>query len=227
MISLEGRTRLVWEEAWRLLPAIKREASIVGVQLADLGAVHGTYHPDSGLLELSTRLFWGRTPAEVDCLDVNGDDPPKAYPLCSRALHTCLHEAWHAIGYATGLDEEPGYLALSGWVKASDDPPGYCRYWERRPGWDPQGPSEWRYRLGSNWFVREYSTKSPFEAFADSCTHITLGWDDFFGANGQAELRWLRRNVFGETGLTQVQAARQRWEARYGGTVHAPHHLGR
>jgi len=212
MLSETQLLDILLDDVWQALPPIKRAAAIASIGLADLGAVHGTWNPDTHVLTLNPVLFVHAPLAALPLIDAHGNAPAQTEPWVSRAYHTLTHECLHAIGTATGLDQHPEYLALAGWVEASDDPPGTGRYWERRPGWE-QGPSAWRYRQGT-WFVRDYATKSPYEAFADACTHLTLGWDAFFtGTNGQAQRAWLRRHVFEETGGRGLQARVQRWGA--------------
>lgn len=214
MLTIPDRMQAVFAEAWALLPSIKHEAVLADVRLEDLGAVHGTYNTQTHILTLNARLFYGDNPAQVMMLDVDGNCPPKREPFTSRALHTCVHELAHAIGYATGLDDSRAWLALSGWSEdAETDPIGTARYTELRPGW-PYGTSEWRYRTGGTWFCRTYSTKSPYEDFADSVAHVALGWGDFTGATGLRKLAYVRRHVWRETGARAMQAARQRWQRR-------------
>ena len=216
MISLEDRALAVLVAAWRLLPPMKHEALLSAVFLEDMGARHGSYGMDDECLGLSTRLFQGENASQLLMIDVQGHSPPQVEPFCSRALHTTLHELAHAIGAGTGLDETQEWLHLGGWVKDDEDPEGTGRYWERRPGWGPHGPSPWRYRLNT-WFPRLYSTKSPHECFSDCITHIALGWQDVMvSPNGLAKLRYLRREVWGERGRLTVAAARDRWQARWG-----------
>lgn len=216
MLSLDDRVLAVLTEAWRLLPSLKIQAYLTSIGLERLGNQHGSYNPEDGTLILNVDLFTGETPAQIRLIDADGNDPPLSMPCVSRALHTTIHELTHAIGTATGLDESPEWLALSGWVEASDDPEGTSRYWESRPGWTPQGHSEWRHRLGC-WFTRDYARRSPFELFADACTHIALGWTTPFAAspNGLAKLRYLRREVWGEMGTVALTAARDRWHQRF------------
>lgn len=212
MLSLEERLTLVVEDVWQALPPLKRAAPSWDIRLdPTLGATHGEFAPDEGIIRIHPKLLAGDTPQALPLIDRNGDDPARTAPWVSRIWHTVCHECFHAIGYATGLDADPAYLALGGWVQAEDDPPQTGRYWERRPGWE-QGPSAWRYRRdGRQFFVREYATKSPYEQFADACTHIALGWEAHFGRDGQRELAWLRRHVWEEVGPRAVQAATHRW----------------
>lgn len=213
MLSLDDRARVVFTEAWHLLPPLKEAIVIDDIVLENLHAKHGSYDPDTQTLTLSTRLFMGDV-QEIPLIDVDGQDPPLTLPCVSRALHTTLHEIAHALGAATGLDSTPTWLRLSTWAEASDDPQGTARYWECRPGW-PYGPSSWRHRTGC-WFVREYSRKSPHEDFADGVTHVALGWTDAFGtsANGSAKLAYMRQHVWQETGVSAMTAACRRWQKR-------------
>ena len=216
MLSLENRALAVLVSAWRLLPPMKHQALLSAVFLEDMGSHHGSYGIDDECLRLSTRLFQGENASQILLIDVHGNSPPQVEPFCSRALHTTLHELMHAIGAGTGLDATDEWLKLSGWVEDDDDPQGTGRYYENRPGW-PQGPSSWRYRMGGTWFARSYSTKAPVEDFADTATHIVLGWQDVMASpNGLAKLRYLRREVWGERGRVTVAAARDRWQARWG-----------
>jgi hypothetical protein len=214
MLTLEQRAELVIAEAWRRLPPIKRQASIAEIVLEDLGAKHGSFNPDTGVLTLSTRLFEGDNAAQLMMIDCDGNAPPLREECVSRCLHTATHELFHAIGTTTRLDSTDEWLRLSGWIRRSDNPLGTDRYWESRVGWE-QGPSEWRHRVGC-WWTRDYARRSPFEDFADCCTHIALGWSRFFevSANGRAKLSYLRREVWGEKGTQAIAAARQRWQKR-------------
>lgn len=214
MVPLATRVQTVLTEAWRRLPPKKRLMAIERIGLEDLGAHHGSFAPDTGMLTLSTRLFTGATPQEIPLIDIAGDEPPRREPYTSRALHTTLHEMLHAIGCATGLDTCAPWLALSSWVEAADDPPGTERYCETRPGWEP-GPSPWRHRSNC-WFTRAYASRDPYEDFADAATYIALGWTAPFAThpNGRAKLAFLQREVWDETGVLAVQAARVRWQAR-------------
>lgn len=222
MLSIDARLEVVFCAVWAALPAVKSSAFLTAIGLEDLGAKHGSFNPDTGTIVLNTRLLLGATPQEIPLFDINGDSPPKRLPCISRIWHTLCHEVWHAIGQSTGLDRTTEWLDLSGFVEAPDTPNGTERYFESRPGWSPMGPSEWRYRLGGNFFPREYASRSPFECFADCCTHITLGWTSFFNApppytdNALAKLAYLRRHVWGELGVGAVHAAHQRWHARHG-----------
>lgn len=179
-------------EAWHLLPATKTEAVISKIRIADLGLVHGTYHPDTGILDLNPSIF---DPAER--IDDQGREHPRRHPYTTRAIHTTLHEFAHAIGEATGLDRTPEWFALSGWVRDKEDRSGYSRYFERRPGWQ-FGASPWRFRHGT-FFCREYSSKSPLEDFADCVTHRALGWIHPFGARGHDKLDYVDRHVWSGT----------------------------
>lgn len=212
MLSIEERLALVVEDVWQVLPPLKRLVVDWPIILdPTLGATHGECAPEEGIIRIHPKLLTGDALQMLPLIDVNGADPPLVAPWVSRAWHTICHEVFHAIGFATGLDQEPAYLALYGWVKAGDDPPHTGRYWERRPGWE-QGPSAWRYRKdGQTFFVRDYSSKSPYEAMADSCAHIALGWTNSFGRHGQRELAWLRRHVWEERGPRAVHAATERW----------------
>lgn len=213
ILSREERAIAVFAHAWSLLPSIKERAILVDVSLEQLGSKHGSYGLDDGHLAVNERLFVGNAPNEIIQIDTQGDSPPRALPCVSRALHTCIHELFHAIGAGTWLDQSEEWLALSGWSEGTDNPPGTKRYFEDRPGW-PMGFSEWRHREGI-WFVRPYSARSPYEDFADTCTHITLGWSRFFPPAAAAKLAYLKRHVWQETGLAIVTASRHRWQARY------------
>ena len=214
MLSLSDRALAVCITAWGLLPSLKRDAWLRAVGLERLGAKHGSYDPDTGVIVLNRDLFQGETPAQIRLIDWDGNDPPLRVPCIARATHTALHEVAHALGAGTGLDARNDWLQLSSWVQADDDPAGTARYWEMRPGWEP-GPSPWRHRLGC-WFTRAYARRSPQEDFADCVTHVALGWMEPFGAsaNGLAKLRYLRRYVWGETGALAFAAARDRWRQR-------------
>lgn len=214
MLSIDERVELVAAEAYRLLPPNKDQAWVTRVCIDDLGAKHGTYDPDSGAITLSERIFWGRNEAELQYIDVHGEYPAKEEPYCSRALHVCLHEWLHAIGYATGDDRSQEWLALSGWKETWEDRQVTGRYFERRPGWGDQGGSEWRYTKGT-WFPREYSSKSPHECYADCGTHIALGWHRHItDANGRAKMGYLLRTCWGEDQTTRLQASVGYWRNR-------------
>ncbi|HEY5866315.1 MAG TPA: hypothetical protein VI542_12350 [Candidatus Tectomicrobia bacterium] len=211
MLSLEDRASAVIEEAWGLLPPCKHEAWISTIVLADIGAKHGGYQPDTGQVTLNTRLFWGSDAYELLYIDINGDYPARCEPYCSRALHTTLHELAHAIGRSTGIDEDPGWLALSAWERTGEDRHTTRRYVEDRPGWEPHGPSEWRYKHGT-WFPRPYSSKSPHECMSDCIAHIALGWhSSVTNPNGRAKFRFLQRELWGIREPARLQAAAQRW----------------
>lgn len=209
MLSLDDRAALVLAEAWRLLPPLKHHAPLVAIELADLGAGNGSYTPATGVIRLHPRLFMGATPAMLPCIDYLGNDPPYVYPLCSRGLHTAIHELGHAVGAGTDLDRHPDWFRLGGWVEMPDDPPGTGRYWERRPGW-PAGPSSWRYARGT-WFGRDYASQSPFEYFADVVAVLCLDWGSLYGPLAQPALTWVRRHVFGETSTRVIEGATSRW----------------
>lgn len=214
MLTLEQRAELVIAEAWRRLPPMKRQMAIEDIYLLDMGEKHGSYSPDDHILTLNTRLFSGDNPAQIEMIDVQGNDPPRCEPCVSRALATTLHEMAHAIGAVTGLDDTGEWMRLSGWVLSDDDPVGTARYWEYRAGWFPHGPSPWRHRTGV-WFTRSYAKKSPQEDFADAVAYIALGWDAFFAkASGEAKLAYLRRKVWYENGVGAIRAAKIRWEKK-------------
>ncbi len=226
MLTLEQRALAVLCDVWRMLPSRKYDAYVTSITLEDLGSHHGSYDQDTGSLLLSTRLFAGDVAAQILLIDIQGNSPPRQSPWVSRAWHTVCHELMHAIGEGTGLDATDEWLRLSGWIEDDEDPQGTGRYYENRPGW-PQGPSLWRYRTGDTWFCREYSTKAPAEDFADTATHIVLGWQNAMTSpNGLAKLRYLRREVWGERGRVTVAAARDRWQARWGLQGGAPRRPG-
>ena len=211
MLSLEDRVYAVLRQAWELLPPCKREVSIRKIVLDDLGGKHGSWSPDDEILTLSTRLFWGQDAHELMYIDQDGNTPPVHENYASRALHTVTHELLHAIGTATGIDRSPGWLALSGWEHDPEDRHITERYYERRPGWAPHGPSDWRYRKGA-WLCRPYSGKSPFEDLADCGTHIALGWHrGVTHPNGRAKFRFLQRELWGIHEPARIQAAAHRW----------------
>lgn len=218
MLSLEDRALLVLTEGWKLLPPLKEEAPITAVRLEPLGAQQGSFTPDTGEIVLNTRLFQGDTPWQLPLYDVDGHEPAHREPYVTRALATWLHEAAHAIGYGTGLDAAPAWLALSGFAESDETPSGTARYSENRPGW-AQAASSWRFRCGS-WFCREYSASSPYEDFADCVTHVALGWDRHVTQPGaRQKFRYIRREVWGETALTAMQAAAQHWRQRLQGAA--------
>ena len=212
-MSPHDRAALVLAEAWRLLPPLKHAAPLVDIVLEDLGAVHGTYTPTTGVLRLSAQLFTADPLGTRRLIDLHGADPARVAPFCARDTHTALHELSHAIGAATGLDTTPAWLAVSGWVLSDEDLVGTARYWEHRPGWEP-GPSPWRYQAGT-WFGRAYASKSPEEDFADGVAALCLGWDRAYGAVAQPKLTWLRRQLWEEHGPRAVQAAARRWRRMF------------
>ncbi len=210
MLTLEQRAVAVFARAWHLLPPRKTEAVITEVRLEDLGAKHGSFDPETCIITLSTRLFQGETPEQLMSIDLYGESPAVCEPFCSRALHTSLHEAAHAIGYATGLDESDEWLALSGWAHTDEDLQTTGRYTERRPGWGTWD-SPWRYTKGA-WFCRQYASSSPAEDFADCVTHLALGWVPFgTSASAHQKLRYLRRTLAYETGTRYLTAVTQRY----------------
>lgn len=214
MLTLHQRAVAVLARAWMLLPPRKTEAVITAVHLDDLGAKHGMFDPDTCAITLSTHLFHGTNPEQLISIDLHGDSPAVCEPFCSRALHTTIHELAHAIGYATGLDDDDDWLALSGWAKTDEDLQTTGRYAERRPGWGTWD-SPWRYQHGS-WFTRNYASSSPYEDFADCVTHLALGWVPF-GTNPVArqKLRYLRRTLFQETGSRYVAATIDRMQHQW------------
>jgi hypothetical protein len=191
-------------DARRLIPWRAAAAAVAGVCLPDLGAVHGRYDRATGWIALNRRLFGGDL---AHVIDIDGEAPARRRPAVARALHTYLHEWFHALGAATGLDESFTWLLLSGWERARDNPPGTGRYVERRPGWPP-GPSPWRYRRGTC-FPRAYSAKSPYEDFADCGTYLALGWTRPFGLRGygQAKRRYLAHAVWGTAAHPRARVA--------------------
>ena len=216
MLSMPDRLLLVTNAVWTQLPPLKRLAADTTVRFADLGAVHGQYSPTTDAITLNPQLCCGDLPQLLPLIDSLGNDPPASVPCVSRVLHTLLHEVMHAILFHAALDDDPAWLALSGWVEAPDDPVGTARYTERRPGW-VQGASAWRYRSGRTFFPRPYSARSPYEDAADCCTYLALGWEHrFTTANAHAKQRWLRRAVWEETGMRAFQAAAHRWRVRQG-----------
>ena len=209
MLTIDQRVLAVLTRAWQLLPPRKTEAVITAVHLADLGAKHGAFDPETCAITLSTRLFLGDTPEQLLSIDIHGESPAQCEPFCSRALHTASHEISHAIGYATGLDDHEEWLALSGWAKTDEDLQTTGRYTERRPGWGTWD-SPWRYTKGT-WFSRSYASSSPYEDFADCVTHLALGWVPFgSSASARQKLRYLRRTLCDETGSRYLAAAVQR-----------------
>ena len=211
MLSLEDRVYAVLQEAWALLPPCKHEAWVSEIVVADLGAKHGGFEAESGRLSLSTRLFWGSDAYELMYIDQDGNMPPVHENYASRAIHTTTHEWFHAIGAATGIDRSPAWLALSGWERDPEDRHTTGRYYENRPGWAPHGPSDWRYHQGA-WLARPYSSKSPFEDFADCGTHLALGWHrGVTHPNGRAKFRFLQRELWGIREPARIHAAAQRW----------------
>lgn len=214
MLSLDQRVEVVVTDGWRLLPAIKDEAWIAGIALEDLGAKHGNYGLDDGVITLSTRLFAGADAYELMYIDRFGNTPPVDEPYLSRALHTFIHEALHAIGQSTGLDATEEWLTLSGWEATLEEAQGSGRYNERRPGWSPQGLSPWRYDQRT-WMPREYSTKSPAECFSDCGVYYAVGWQHLVPpGNGRAKMRYMARRVWGQTEADRYRDVSARWATR-------------
>ena len=133
---VEARALAVLAYAWHLLPPLKTAVALEAIALEDLGAQHGSYHPDTHLFTLSTRLFAGPLHA-LPQYDILGNDPPQTTPVALRGLTTSLHELAHALGAATGLDTAPEWLGLSGWAFLPGEAPQETyAYVETRPGWD-------------------------------------------------------------------------------------------
>ena len=61
MLSLTDRALAVCLAAWDLLPSLKRDAWLRAVGLERLGAKHGSYDPDTGVIVLNQALFQGET----------------------------------------------------------------------------------------------------------------------------------------------------------------------
>jgi len=218
MLTLEQRVLAVCCRAWQLLPPIKHEMILAGIRLEDLGAQHGSFDPDTCLITLSTRLFMGNTPEQLMTIDCDGNCPAQREPFTIRGLHTAIHELAHAIGYATGADAQQEWLDLSGWEATDDDLQDTGRYRERRPGWGTYD-SAWRYDNNS-WFIREYSSASPYEDLADCATHIALGWIEPFlaTASGRQKLQYLRLVLWQESGFQSLaQRIRDLRQQRLGG----------
>ena len=220
MISLDDRLLTVCKSVWAILPPAKRKAHVTAIGISDLGARNGSYDPQEGTITLNYRLLGNDTPQSIPMIDCDSNMPPQRYPCISRLFHTLTHEYFHAIGTGMQIDLALEWLALSEWSQSLDTPQGTARYHERRPGWNGQGPSDWRYNTSGTFFVREYSSRSPFEDQADCCTHLALGWTDAFThapplsrANALAKLAYLRRYVWEEKGVQAVQASRARWYA--------------
>lgn len=208
MITLQQRAGAVIQAAWNMLPASRARAAIREIKLDDLDTTNGVYEPGTGNLTLNVRLFFGSNQSHFPLIDHMGESPPMSDPFVSRALHTSIHEMAHAIGRGTGLDRSDEWMALCGWVEDYKEVPGFGRYVERRPGWE-QGPAEWRYLLGS-WFPRDYSTKSPFEDFADCVTLRALRWEHRFreSDHGKMKLHFIQSNVWGGPPVIGAMRAR-------------------
>lgn len=207
MLTLEDRARAVIIAAYAKLPTKHLADAIYSVGIADLGKHNGEYNVISGRVRLNYRLFNGITPNDIPMIDDHGNFMVATNNIVSRALHTTIHEFSHAIGENTELDRTPDWLSICGWLEWPYNdhpmmPMSYSRYIETRPGWEP-GPSEWVYRADS-WFPREYSSKSPYEDFADCMALKALGWEHRFGfKHGLKKLHYIERRVFGEDRLTQ------------------------
>ena len=215
MLTLAQRVEAVVAEGWKLLPAVKYEAWITGIATEDLGAKHGNYSLDDGMITLSTHLFMGANAHELMYIDRHGNTPPVDEPYLSRAMHTLVHEIFHAIGHSTGLDATDEWLVLSGWEETLEEAEGYGRYNERRPGWTPQGLSSWRYDR-SAWMPREYSTKSPAECFSDCGVYYAVGWQHLAPhGNGQAKMKYMARRVWGQTEAARVRAVSAGWAQKF------------
>ena len=212
MVSIDDRVLCVLCYGWKLLPPIKKTAVILGISIDDLGEKHGSFNPESCIITLNRRLFFGEKAEEIPGYDIQGNDPPQCEPWVSRALATWIHEAAHAIGYATGLDNTDEWIDICGFVHDPEtDPIGTSRYIETRVGWE-YGASEWRFPT-NGWFPRPYSTKNPAECFADCVTHLALGWVPFGSSvSAHQKLRYLRRTLFQETGTRYLAAVTQRYQ---------------
>ena len=209
MLSIEEKCLIVLCEGWKLLPPIKKQAVISCIKIVDLLEKHGSFDPDDCSISLNERLFYGDS-FSMKKYDIEGNDPPIRFPCVFRALATWLHEAAHAIGYATGLDNTDEWIDICGFVNDPEtDPVGTSRYIETRVGWE-YGASEWRYPT-NGWFPRPYSTKNPAECFADCVTHLALGWVPFGSSDAaRQKLRYLRRMLCDETGSRYLAASVQR-----------------
>ena len=224
---ITSRARAVLITAWKALPPAKINALIEQIVLQDLGQVNGVYNRSERILTLNTRLFEVAGRGNIRYIDSFGNEPAKVSQFVSRALHTTIHEIAHAIGEGTDLDRNADWLSLSGWELSARDEIGYDRYIENRPGW-PGGPSPWRH-MRDIWFPRYYSSKSPFEDFADCVTWRALHWSLRFhgSASGMRKLTYMASQVWDDylrpTGIWQanqrrvVEAVRARFRRHHGG----------
>lgn len=203
MLTLEDKARAVIISAWSKLPRKHTSAAIAKISIADLGVHNGEYNCLSLGIRLNYRLFDCLTVDDVPMIDDYGNFNPRSSRMASRALHTVIHEMAHAIGEKTHLDRNPEWLSISGWYETNQPMPmQYGRYIETRPGWD-QEASSWTFRKDA-WFFREYSSKSPYEDFADCVAIKALGWESRFGfKHGLKKLHYIERLVFGQRGLTK------------------------
>lgn len=204
---------------WDLLPPAKWQALVTDVVFRDLGAHHGAYRPQDGVITLNVRLFTPPVHA-LPTYDALGQSPAATTPWVFRGLATWVHEVAHAIGHATGLDRSAAWLSLSGWASDAVHPHGALdasrRYVERRPGWAYE-ISPWSHARTA-WFPRDYSRKSPQEDFADCLTYHALGWDDCFArpaggdpAVGARKLAYLRDHLDGLQASAAVRPAAAAW----------------
>ena len=116
MLSDTKLLELLLDDVWAALPPIKRETSIASISLADLGAVHGTWDPDTHELKINPTLL-RHTPLQVmPLIDANGESPARIEPWVSRAFHTLAHEIFHGVTEKTARLE---YQSMSGALNES------------------------------------------------------------------------------------------------------------
>jgi hypothetical protein len=204
MLSTIDKARAVVIAAWAYMPNVVSEC-IKSIALADTGAANGGYILSERRIELNWKLFesLGRE-GDIPLIDDMGNFNPRSSYVVSRALHTTIHEMSHGVGVYTGLHSDPAWISLSRWMRwpYAQMPASHNRYIETRDGWE-KGPSEWIFRADT-WFPREYSSKSPFEDFADCMALKALGWEHRFDTgSGKRKLHFLEMRVFGAHRLSR------------------------
>lgn len=98
-----------------------------------------------------------------------------------------LAYGWAALKH---IDASPEWLRMSGWVKSPDwTPATHERYVEERAGFQ-KTPSVWCYRIGA-WFLRQSSSVSPADDFADCCFYVLADWERKFTGGGEAKCAYV------------------------------------
>lgn len=158
-----------------------------------MGAVHGEWDDETKTIRLNPAIWLSR------------ESFGTAGHRIDRLTHTAIHEYGHAWGNTHGYDETREWLTLSGWLHSPHlTPPGYQRYVEKRVGWSRE-KQEWVHSQDA-WFVRYYSSKSPFEDFADCCLYVLAGWGEKFDNGGEGKRAYVLR-CLAHDGVTLRRAA--------------------